>query len=183
MNHTGAMSGVGQETRPFGAFRNVHEVDTATLRCVPAALCLHAFPVSVHGLQTYFLQQQYSTHLFSTGSSSLYTHIPNFTSWRSPLVWWQWQERKAVGKDVFWRGGAYCTSFPWAPQQRPLRASWDEWTRRATSVQNVQGPKISRWPITTCPETEGEMVYCSPLLLPPLLYPPLLVKQINSKSC
>lgn len=106
MNHTGSMSGIGQETRAFGAFRNVHEVDTAILRCVSAALCLHALPVSVHGLQTYFLQQQYSTHLFSTGSSSLYTHIPNFTSWRGPLVWWQWQERKAVGKDVFLERGS-----------------------------------------------------------------------------
>ncbi len=33
MNHTGAMTGVGQETWPFGAFRNVHEVDIAILRC------------------------------------------------------------------------------------------------------------------------------------------------------
>lgn len=57
-NHTGAMSGAGQETGRFVTFRNVHEVDTAILAfntriCIAKegnAHCLHCvsiLPVSV----------------------------------------------------------------------------------------------------------------------------------------
>lgn len=146
------MSGAGQETMLCGTYRTVHEGDTAILRCVSVRLRSRAA----------FSSKE------SPGSSSLYTRIPNFTSWRSLWSLEQWQEQKAVGKDVLQRGGAYCTSFPGVAQQRPPRASWDEWTRGATSAQSIGGPKISRRPITTCVEAEGEMVYCSPLLLPTL---------------
>lgn len=80
MNHAGATSAAGQETRPFGTFRNVHEVDAAALPCVSAGLCLHALPASLHWLQTFVLLQRRSKHLKSPGSSSRYKHIPNFAS-------------------------------------------------------------------------------------------------------
>lgn len=69
-------------------------------------------------------------------------------------------------------GGEYCTSFPWVAQQRQSRPRWDGWTREATSVQKRRtGPKISRRPITTCPEAEAETPYCSPLPPPPPIHP------------
>lgn len=47
--------------------------------------------------------------------------------------------------------------------------------------QRQKGPKISRRPITTCPEAEGEPLHCSPLPPPPTFTPPLFVRRINSK--
>lgn len=153
------------------------------------ALCLCCTMSLLHFLSQ-FMACKHTFCSNSTAHTSLVQEVPHSTRTflilpldAALLSGDNGRNEKQWGRMFFWRGGAYCTSFPWAAQQRPLRASWDEWTRRATSVQNVQGPKISRRPLTTCPETEGEMAYCSPLLLPPLLHPPLLARQINSKSC
>lgn len=128
----------------------------------------------------------------SPGLSTLCTHIPDFTSWRSLLYHDNGRNEKQWGCFLeAWRGigGVYCTSFPWVVQQRLLRASWDERTRVATSVQNIQGPQISRRVMTTCPEPkqqERRRERCRIVLLSPPPpsppHPPPLVRRINSKS-
>ncbi|CAB1447394.1 unnamed protein product [Pleuronectes platessa] len=64
------------------------------------------------------------------------------------------RNERAVGEDVFWREGAYCTSFPRAVLQKLLRAGWGP--SGAASGQSVQGPESSRRAPTTCPESQRE---------------------------
>lgn len=64
MNHTGAMSGAGQETMLCGTYRTVHEGDTA----IPCYVSVRLRSWAAIGSKE------------SPGSSSLYTRIPNFTS-------------------------------------------------------------------------------------------------------
>lgn len=76
------------------------------------------------------------------------------------------------GRMFFWRGGGvlYLVSLSGATEAAKSQMG------RLNQGSNIRterqkGPKISRRLITTCPEAEGETLYCSALLPPPPLYP------------
>lgn len=113
MNHTGAMSGAGQETRPLWRIQECpqgrHSNPALRLCCTvsPCTSCLSPGAANMHSaatVQAHISRVQevpYSTHTFLIlpldAASGLVTMAGTKRQW---------------GEDVFWRGGAYCTSFP-----------------------------------------------------------------------
>jgi len=105
-------------------------------------------PASIYGPQTTGTAHNSA----SQWRSLLNTHIPQPTSWRS--LWSGHNGRnERQWKDVFWRHeGSFLPCFLEAVQQGLLRASWDEGSRRATSVLSVQ---VLRFPARRRPRGQS----------------------------
>lgn len=151
-----------QETWPFSAFKNVHEEDTASLS-YSASPCTSCLPPWTRNILP-------TTHHYSPGSSP---HIPYYNSWRSLVYCDNGRNREQRGEGCFSEAGGralYLVSLSGTTEAAKSQMG------RLNQGSNIRterqkSPKISRRPITTCPEAEGETLYCSPLLPPPPLYP------------
>ena len=161
-----------QETWPFGALKNVREEDTASLSCSPSPCTSCLTPRTRNILPT--------THHYSPGSSP---HIPYYNSWRS-LVHGDNGRNREQGGRMFFRGGGrllYLVSLSGSTEAAKTQMGRLE-PRSTIRTERQKGLKISRRLITTCPEAEGETLYCSPLLPPPPLYPHYLWDGLTQRA-
>lgn len=150
-----------QETRPFSAFKNVREEDTARLSYSASQCTSCLTPWTTNTLPT--------THHFSPGSSP---HIPYYNSWRSLVCSDNGRNREQGGRMFFSGGGRVLYLVSLSGTTEAAKTQMGRLNQgRNIRTERQKGLKISRWLINTCPEAEGETLYCSPLLPPPPLYP------------
>lgn len=151
-----------QETRPFSAFKNVREEDAAR-RSSSASHCTSCL---THGPQTGSLQHttplQDVPHTFPILS-------PDAASWTVTMAGTESRGGGGCFSEV--EGGVlYLVSLSGSTEAAKTQMGRPNQGRNIRT-ERQKAPKNSRRLRTTCPEAEGETLYCSPLLPPPPLYP------------
>lgn len=164
------MSGAGQETRPFGAFRNVHEVDTAILRhtwefaldrtscilCLSIS-CLRSWAANMHSAETV------KAHTSRVQEVPRSTHTFLILPLDAASCAVTMAGTKSSREGCFLEGGSVLYLVSLSSAAETAESQLGRENERSNIRRDVQGPEISRPAMTTCPEMEGEMLYCSPL--------------------